>query len=162
VAAVNDAHRQGRDSGEASATPVSGSASASPTPRAAGAPTGLAATADNPSKASAGTTPKVTLAAKKVPEPVIIALAAIAVAATAGALALGAWRLRLRSRPPLAPPPEVRAGPDTDPPGLLSADEIGTDEMPAIQVADHPDGEHLSRAEAEHRQPAPNLGAPTG
>jgi predicted phage tail protein len=162
VAAVNDANRQGRDSGEASATPVSGSASASPTPRAAGTPTGLAATAGNPSKASAGTTPKVTLAAKKVPEPVIIALAAIAVAATAGALALGAWRLRLRSRPPLAPPPEVRAGPDTDPPGLLSADEIGTDEMPAIQVADHPDSEHPSRAEAEHRQPAPNLGAPTG
>ncbi len=158
VAAVNDARRQGKDSGEASATPVSGSPSTSPTPRAAGTPTGLAATAGNSAKASAEPTPKAILTSKKVPEPVIISLAAVAVAATAGALALGAWRLRLRSRTPLAPPPPdvpaVRAVPDTGRPGLVSVDEIGTDEMPAIQFAEHPsraDGEYPSSEEAEHR-----------
>jgi hypothetical protein len=154
VAAVNDAERQGEDSGEASATPVSGLPSTSPTPRAARTPTGLAATAGNSAKVSAEPAGKVILTPKKVPEPVIILLAAVAAAATAGALALGAWRLRLRSRAPLAPPPDVRAVPDPGPPGLVSVDEIGTDEMPAIQFAEHPgsvSGEHPSSAEVEHQ-----------
>ncbi len=146
VAAVNGTERQGKDSGEASATTVSASPSASPTPRAAGTPTGLTATAGNSAKVSAEPTGKVARPSKKVPEPVIILLAAVAVAAIAGALALGAWRLRLRSRPPLAPPPDVRAGPETDPPGPVSVDDIGTDELPAIQFAEHPGSE-----EAEHR-----------
>jgi predicted phage tail protein len=149
VAAVNDAGRQGSDSYEASATPVSGSPSASPTPRAAGTPTGLTATAGNSAKVSAEQTGKVAGTSKKVPEPVIISLAAVSVGAIAGALALGAWRLRLRSRPPLTPPPDVRAVPDTDPPGLVSVDEISTDEMPAIQFAEHPSS--ASSEEAEQR-----------
>jgi hypothetical protein len=147
VAAVNDARRHGEASAGASATPVSGSASTSPAPRAAGTPTGVAATAGNSGQVPAEPTPKVVLAAKRVPEPLIIALAAVAIAATAGALALVAWRLRLRlrSRPPLAPPPDVRAGPDEGPRGPVSVDDIGTDEFPAIEVAEHP-----SSAEAEH------------
>jgi len=219
VAAVNDAKRQGNDSGEASATPVSAAASASATasashgsgtgaPAAPGGPTGLTATAGNarvslswtapafdggsplaryqvylatnpstsdlsagtPVKSVTGTSTVVTgltngttyyfavtavnadgtmssasgeasaepaenavLTSKKVPKPVIISLAAVAIGATGGALTLGARRLRPRSRPPLAPPADVRAVPDKGRPGLVSIQEIGTDETYTVR-----------------------------
>jgi predicted phage tail protein len=222
VAAVNDAKRQGSDSGEASATPVSAAASASATTStskgsgtgasgAPGGPTGLTATAGNarvslswtapasdggsplaryqvylgttlrtpgtsdlsastPVKSVAGTSTVVTgltngttyyfvvtavnadgtmssasgeasaeptenavLTSKKVPKPVIISLAGVAIGATAGALTLGVRRLRPRSRPPLAPPADVRAVPDKGRPGLVSIQEIGTDETYTVR-----------------------------
>jgi len=222
VAAVNDAKRQGSDSGEASATPVSASASASATTStskgsgtaasgAPGGPTGLTATAgdarvslswtapasdggsplaryqvylgttpSNPGtpdlsasapvksvtgtstivtgltngttyyfvvtavntdgtmssasgEASAEPTENAVLTSKKVPKPVIISLAAVAIGATGGALTLGLRRLRPRSRPPLAPPADVRAVPDKGQPGLVRIQEIGTDETYTVR-----------------------------
>ena len=222
VAAVNDAKRQGNDSGEASATPVSASASASATTStvkgsgtgaggaagAPGGPTGLTATAGNarvslswtaspsdggsplaryqvylgtspgtadlsastPVQSVTGTSTVVTgltngttyyfavtavnaagtmssasgevsaeptedavLTSKKVPKPVIVSLAAVAIGATAGALTLGVRRLRPRSRPPLAPPADVRAVPDKGRPGVVSLHEIGTEETYTVR-----------------------------
>jgi YHS domain-containing protein len=231
VAAVNDAKRQGNDSGEASATPVSAAASASATTSiskgsgtgassAPGGPTGLTATAGNaqvslswtapasdggsplaryqvylgttpeapedpgtpgtpgtsglaagtPVKSVTGTSTVVTgltngttyyfavtavnaagtmssasgevsaeptedavLTSKKVPKPVIVSLAAVAIGATAGALTLGVRRLRPRSRPPLAPPADVRAVPDKGRPGVVSLHEIGTEETYTVR-----------------------------
>jgi predicted phage tail protein len=216
VAAVNDAKRQGNDSGEASATPVSAAASASATasasrgsgtgaPAAPGGPTGLTATAGNArvslswtapasdggsplaryqvylstsadlsastlvktvtgtstvvtgltngttyyfavtavntdgtmssasGEASAEPTENAVLTSKQVPKLVIILLAAVAIAATAGALTLGVRRLRPRARPPLAPPADVRAVPDKGRPGLVSIQEIGTDETYTVR-----------------------------
>jgi len=219
VAAVNDAKRQGSDSGEASATPVSAAASASATTStskgsgtaassAPGGPTGLTATAGDarvslswiapasdggsplarylvylgtnpgtfdlsasaPVKSVTGTSTVVTgltngttyyfvvtavnadgtmsnaseqasaeptenavLTSKKVPKPVIISLAAVAIGATGGALTLGLRRLRPRSRPPLAPPADVRAVPDKGRPGLVRIQEIGIDETYTVR-----------------------------
>jgi predicted phage tail protein len=219
VAAVNDAKRQGNDSGEASATSVSAAASASATasasqgsgtgasgaPGAPGGPAGLTATAGNARVSLAwtasasdggsplaryqvylGTTPDVSLStpvksvtgtstvmtgltngttyyfavtavntdgtmssasgvasaepaenavltSTQVPKPVIISLAAVAIGATAGALTLGVRRLRPRSRPPLAPPADVRAVPDKGRPGLVSIHEIGTDQTYTVR-----------------------------
>jgi fibronectin type 3 domain-containing protein len=220
VAAVNDAKRQGSDSGEASATPVSASASASATTStskgsgttgassAPGGPTGLTATAGDarvslswtapasdggsplaryqvyvgtnpgtpdpsvgtPVKSVTGTSTVVTgltngttyyfavtavnadgtmssasgeasaepiataiPVSKKVPKPVIISLAAVAIGATGGALTLGLRRLRPRSRPPLAPPADVRAVPDKGRPGLVRIQEFGVDETYTVR-----------------------------
>jgi predicted phage tail protein len=219
VAAVNDAKRQGSDSGEASATPVSAAASASATTStskgsgtgasgAPGGPTGLTATAGDaqvslswtapasgggsplaryqvylgtnpgtagpsasaPVKSVTGTSTVVTgltngttyyfvvtavnadgtmssasgeasaeptenpvVTSKKVPKPVIVSLAAVAVGATGGALTLGLRRLRPRSRPPLAPPADVRAVPDKGRPGLVRIEEIGIDETYTVR-----------------------------
>jgi hypothetical protein len=72
-------------------------------------------------------------ASKKVPKPVIISLAAVAIGSTAGALTLGVRRLRPRSRPPLAPPQDVRAVPDKGRPGVVSIQEIGTDETYTVR-----------------------------
>jgi fibronectin type 3 domain-containing protein len=84
-------------------------------------------------EASAEPTENAVLTSKKVPTPVIISLAAVAIGATAGALTLGVRRLRPRSRPPLAPPADVRAVPDKGQPGLVSIQEIGTDETYTVR-----------------------------
>jgi predicted phage tail protein len=84
-------------------------------------------------EASAEPTENAVLTSKKVPAPVIISLAAVAIVATAGALTLGARRLRLRSRPPLAPPADVRAVPDKGRPGMVRIEEIGTDETYTVR-----------------------------
>jgi len=84
-------------------------------------------------EASAEPTQKAVLSSKQVPRPVIISLAAIAIGATAGALALGVWRLRPRSRPPLAPPADVRAVPDRGRPSLVSIEEIGADDTYTVR-----------------------------
>ena len=142
VAAVNDAKHQGNDSGEVSATPVSATtspsatASASPTSGAGG--TGASATPTGVSSV-AGASPKAVLTSKRVPKPVIISLAAVAVGATAGALTLGVWRLRprrlgSRSRPPLAPPSDVRAVPELGPPAPVTIHEIGVDETYTVRL----------------------------
>jgi hypothetical protein len=84
-------------------------------------------------EASAEPAENAVLTSKKVPTPVIISLAAVALGATAGALTLGVRRLRPRSRPPLAPPADVRAVPDKGRPGLVSIQEIGTDETYTVR-----------------------------
>jgi len=84
-------------------------------------------------EASAEPTENAVLTSKKVPKPVIISLAGVAIGATAGALTLGVRRLRPRSRPPLAPPADVRAVPDKGRPGLVSIQEIGTDETYTVR-----------------------------
>ena len=74
-------------------------------------------------------------ASKKVPKPVIVSLAAVAVGAIAGALTLTARRLRKRprSRPPLAPPSDVRAVPEPGRPGPVSIHEIGMEETYTVR-----------------------------
>jgi fibronectin type 3 domain-containing protein len=84
-------------------------------------------------EASAEPTENAVLTSKKVPKPVIISLAGVAIGATAGALTLGVRRLRPRSRPPLAPPADVRAVPDKGRPGLVTIQEIGTDETYTVR-----------------------------
>jgi hypothetical protein len=84
-------------------------------------------------EASAEPTENAVLTSKQVPKLVIILLAAVAIAATAGALTLGVRRLRPRARPPLAPPADVRAVPDKGRPGLVSIQEIGTDETYTVR-----------------------------
>ncbi len=69
---------------------------------------------------------------KKVPKPVIVSLAAVAVGATAGALTLTARRLR--KRPPLAPPSDVRVVPDKGAPGPVSLHEIGVAETYTVRL----------------------------
>jgi Fibronectin type III domain len=142
VAAVNGAKQQGNDSGEVSATPVSAttspSATASPTPGAAAA--GPSGTPTGASRVT-GASPTAVPTAKQVPKPVIISLAAVAVGATAGALTLGVWRLRPRrprSRPPLAPPSDVRAVPELGPPGPVAIHEIGVDETYTVRLEPRP------------------------
>jgi predicted phage tail protein len=147
VAAVNGAKLQGNHSGEASATPVSatasasasasasGSASASPSAGAGtgtGAGTNSAGGAAGP--ASAGPAGKAVLTSKRIPKPVIVSLAAVAFGATAGAMALTARRLRLRRRPPLPPPQDVRAVPDQGRPGPVCIREIGADETYTVRL----------------------------
>jgi hypothetical protein len=82
---------------------------------------------------SAEPTEDAVLTSKKVPKPVIVSLAAVAIGATAGALTLGVRRLRPRSRPPLAPPADVRAVPDKGRPGVVSLHEIGTEETYTVR-----------------------------
>ena len=146
VAAVNKANRHGGASGEASATPVSATAPASPASPATSASsaggTGAAGAPGVPTGASAGVsagptgTAVLASTSKKVPKPVIVSLAAVAVGATAGALALTARRLRKlpRSRPPLAPPSDVRAVPDKGRPGPVSIHEIGVEETYTVRL----------------------------
>ena len=141
VAAVNAAKHQGNDSGEVSATPVS--ATASPSASASAPPTSGAGASAPPtgvsSVAGASPTSKAVLTSKQVPKPVIISLAAVAVGATAGALTLGVWRLRprrlgSRSRPPMAPPSDVRAVPELGLPGPVTIHEIGVDETYTVRL----------------------------
>jgi fibronectin type 3 domain-containing protein len=144
VAAVNAGKHQGNDSGEVSATPVTATASPSATATASatasGAPTAGAGAAASPTGVSSvAPTLKPVLAAKKVPKPVIVTLAAVAIGATAGALTLGVWRLRparpgSRSRPPMAPPSDVRAVPDLGPPGRVTIHEVGVDETYTVRL----------------------------
>jgi fibronectin type 3 domain-containing protein len=154
VAAVNAAKHQGSDSGEVSARPVTATASPSATATAtatapasasaSAAPTSGAGAVASPTGVSSVTpAPKPALAARKVPKPVIISLAAVAVGATAGALTLGVWRLRPlrpgpRSRPPMAPPPDVRAVPDLGPPGRVTVHEVGVDETYTVRLEPRP------------------------
>ena len=77
------------------------------------------------------------LTSTKVPTPVIVSLAAVAVGAIAGAMALTTRRPRQRrprSHPPLAPPSDVRAGPDQGPPGLVTGVELLSHQFSGSQV----------------------------
>ena len=143
VAAVNKANRHGGTSGEASATPVSATAPASSaSPASSSSGTGAAGAPGAPTGASAGASAEPTGTAilastsKKVPKPVIVSLAAVAVGSTAGALTLTArgLRKRPRSRPPLAPPSDVRAVPDKGRPGPVSIHEIGVEETYTVRL----------------------------
>jgi fibronectin type 3 domain-containing protein len=159
VAAVNGAKRQGNQSGEASATPVSAAASASasasaspsasawaspsasawasPSASASASPSVGAGTVGAPGAsghASAGSAGKAVLTSKKIPTPVIVSLAAVALGATAGAMTLTARRLRLRRHPPLPPPQDVRAVPDQGPRRPVSIHEIGADETYTVRL----------------------------
>jgi len=86
------------------------------------------------SEASAQPTGTALLASNKVPKPVIISLAAVSVGAMAGAGTLALRRLRPKSRPPLAPPADVRAVPDPGRPPLVSVHEIGIDETYTVRL----------------------------
>ncbi len=127
VAAVNKANRQGAASGEASATPVSASAATSASPA-----NGTVGGASSEASATPTGTAVLASTSKKVPKPVIVSLAAVAVGATAGALTLTARRLR--KRPPLAPPPDVRAVPEMGRPGPVSIHEIGIEETYTVRL----------------------------
>jgi fibronectin type 3 domain-containing protein len=87
---------------------------------------GTASVASAEASAEPTATAVLASATKTVPKPVIVALAAMAIVAIAAALALTARRLRkrLRKRPPVAPPSDVRAVPEAGPPSLVNLHEI--------------------------------------
>jgi hypothetical protein len=66
----------------------------------------------------------------------VILLAAVLLAAVAAAATLVVRRRRLRWRPPTAP--DVRAVPDTGPPGLVSVRNTGTDATHTVRIEPRP------------------------
>ena len=70
----------------------------------------------------------------------VILLAAVILAAAAAAATMVLRRRRLRSHPPPAPAPaaNVRAVPDTGPPGLVSVHNTGTDATHTVRIEPRP------------------------